>query len=215
MKQRPKQLRAQRSPARERVEGAGPKTHIRGFFEKVRGTGLVGCYWEASGVGNQEGSGHYSPNLPRMRGRPEAGGRPGERPWVRGRRLGSGVAPGSTTAIALPLRTLDNEMRWRARGPQRILLLVAAARGGLTTHRGLRPSATHRDLLRPPASALRLRRPALPAFRARVWGVIKGRRKSRVYPAGNCVSVARDGNIKKQMPPCWIRADAAGIATLV
>lgn len=43
VRQRPKKLGAQKSPARERGEGAGPKTHVRGFFEKVGGIGLVGC----------------------------------------------------------------------------------------------------------------------------------------------------------------------------
>lgn len=64
-------------------------------------------------------------------------------PRVRGRRLGGEAALASTRAISPSLRTLDNEVRGRARGSQGLLLFAAARRGGLTTHSGLRAAATH------------------------------------------------------------------------
>ena len=108
---------------------------------------------------------------------------PGSRGSTSGSAPGERTPPGrwgcagTTGPRALVLRTLDNEVGWRAPGPQRVLLLAAAAaRGGLTNHGGLRPSAAHLGQLRPPAAALRLRKPTRPAFPARDFCVIKGHR---------------------------------------
>lgn len=173
---------------------------------------MAGCYWKAPGVGNHADSGHDSPYLPRTRGRPAAGGCPRERPGS------EGAAPEVEQRRDPPERQphYSVPLIMRCAGEPAVpsesfFLSPPPGEASQPTGVSVPPPLIATCSAHPPPRCACADLNCPPSGR-RLEASSKGIREAEsTRRATSCVWVARVVNLKKPMPPCWVRADAGGI----
>lgn len=213
-RRRPKKFRAHRSWAWERGEGAGLKIHVRGIFEVVTRAELVGCYRKALRVGNRADSGPDSPTSHERNTAPGLGGSPGSCPGS------EGAAPEVEQRRDPPERQPHHSVPliMRCAGEPAVpsesfFLSPPLGEASQPTSVSVPPPLIATCSAHPPPRCACAELNCPPSGRG-FGASSKGVGEAELMQLETCfVCVTRDVNLKKPIPPCWVRADVGGIRT--